>query len=87
MDRIASPTQPVKGFDAGTYHYGHGLWVDDVYLVAVSTPDVPVGDDDHAADGVVGAPQVQQVVALHVPLAIYTGKQSYTLYCWLDVTF
>ena len=45
----------------------HELGVHNVYPVPVSEPDLGV-DLDHAADGVVGPAQVQQVVVPQVPL-------------------
>ena len=46
----------------------HELGVHNVYPVPVSEPDLGV-DLDHAPDGVVGPPQIQQVVVPQVPLA------------------
>lgn len=55
----------------GAYLDFHGLGLDDVDLVAVAAPHLVV-HHSHAADGVVGAAQVQQVVIGQVPLPIYS---------------
>lgn len=54
-----------------SYLNGHALWLNDMDFVPVSTPDMFVGYHSHTADGVVGLPQIQQVIVLQVPLTIY----------------
>lgn len=51
------------------YLYLHGFGLHHIDLVLVAAPDLVV-HDSHAADGVVGFPQVQQVEVDQVPLSI-----------------
>lgn len=43
------------------YLYPHGLWLDDVDLISVATPNLIV-DYGHTADRMVGPAQIQQMV-------------------------
>lgn len=61
-----------------SYLNGHALWLNDMDFVPVSTPDMFVGYHSHTADGVVGLPQIQQVIVLQVPLTIYA---KHTIEC------
>lgn len=47
--------------DKTLYLYPHGFGLDDIDLVSVAAPHLVV-DYSHAADGVVGAAQIQEVV-------------------------
>ena len=52
----------------------HHLGVDNMDPVTIAQPHLAV-DLDHAPDGVVGSPQVQQVVVPQVPLAVLVSLE------------
>ena len=62
--------------DKNEYLYRHGLWVNDVYLVLVPTPDTFPRHHSHTADGLFGSAQVQQVVVQQIPLAVCRREEE-----------
>lgn len=59
-----------------SYLNGHALWLNNMDFVPVSTPDMFVSYHSHTADGVMGLPQIQQVIVLQVPLTIYVKETT-----------
>lgn len=59
-----------------SYLNGHALWLNNMDFVPVSTPDMFVSYHSHTPDGVMGLPQIQQVIVLQVPLTIYVKKTT-----------
>lgn len=61
-----------------THLYLHTLWLDDVDFVLVAAPHLVV-HHGHAADGVVGPPQVHQVVVGQIPLPVWQEDISHKI--------
>lgn len=59
-----------------SYLNGHAFWLNNMDFVPVSTPDMFVSYHSHTADGVMGLPQIQQVIVLQVPLTIYVKETT-----------
>lgn len=69
MSEVTCFLMTVAGLKELAYLYPHGFGLDDIDLISVATPHL-VMDYRHAADGVVGPPQIQQVVVGQIPLTI-----------------